>query len=284
MALEEYLTDRRYCDDSRHTLIRKNVNMATRNFDNRVKEFMKHIVMSKENPMNVKLFNYRVEFQARGAAHIHGVLWLDFEKTFPQNLDGQVLKSVFQKFKNDENLEEAEEQEVIKFIDTFVTCTLDKEEAKKLLIRECGDKDAVAAKAVEIARTVNKHRHNKSCRKYNTKCRFNYPKFPSVRTLLTKNPEVYYKEELLKCDSIEEEVSWLNKKMATNKKILDKVKEILESYDEMDPEDARVVELKQKSTREAIINILMHPDIQKHVGPNEDILERYQEALVTSGV
>ena len=102
--------------------------------------------------------------------------------------------------------------------------------------------------------------------------------------MLTKNPEVYYKEELLKCDSIEEEVSWLNKKMATNKKILDKVKEILESYDEMDPEDTRVVELKQKSTREAIISILMHPDIQKHVGPNEDILERYQEALVTSGV
>ena len=82
---------------------------------------------------------------------------LILKKTFPQNLDGQVLKSVFQKFKNDENLEEGEEQEVIKFIDTFVTCTLDKEEAKKLLIRECGDKDAVAAKAVEIARTVNKH-------------------------------------------------------------------------------------------------------------------------------
>ena len=148
---------------------------------------------------------------------IYRVLWLDFEKTFPHNLDGQVLKSVFQKFKNDENLEEAEEQEVIKFIDTFVTCTLDKEKAKKLLIRECGDKDAIAAKAVEIARTVNKHRHNKSCRKYNTKCRFNYPKFPSVRTMLTKNPEVYYKDDLLKCDTIEEEVSWLNKKMATIK-------------------------------------------------------------------
>ena len=58
MALEEYLTDRRYCDDSRHTLIRKNVNMATRDFDNRVKEFRKHIVMSKENSMNVKLFKY----------------------------------------------------------------------------------------------------------------------------------------------------------------------------------------------------------------------------------
>ena len=28
----------------------------------------------------------------------------------------------------------------------------------------------------------------------------------------------------------------------------------------------------------------MHPDIQKHVDPSEDILERYQKALVTSGL
>ena len=35
------------------------------------------------------------------------------------------------------------------------------DEAKKLLLRECGDKDAIAARAVEIASTVNKHTHNK---------------------------------------------------------------------------------------------------------------------------
>ena len=174
--------------------------------------------------MNVKIFSYRVEFQARGAAHIHGVIWVDFEQKCPRNLDNKLLQSVFQKFKDDENLDEKEEQEVVKYIDTFVTCTLDKDEAKKLLIRECGDKDAIAAKAVEIAGTVNKHRHNKSCRKYNTKCRFNYPKFPSVRTLLTKNPEIFYKEELSKFYTIEEAVSWLNKKMSTNKKFLTKLK------------------------------------------------------------
>ena len=37
--------------------------------------------------------------------------------------------------------------------------------------------------------------------------------------------------------------------MITNKKILDKVKEILEDYDEMQPDDARLIELKQKSIR-----------------------------------
>ena len=162
LALEEYLTDRRYCDDSRHNMIRKNVLSATRIFDNRVKELMKHVIMSKENPMNVKIFNYRVEFQARGAAHIHGVLWVDFDQTFPNGINGEILKSVFQKFKNNENLEKQEELEAIKFIDTFVTCTQDKDEAKKLLIRESGDKDIIAAKAVEIASTVNQHRHNKT--------------------------------------------------------------------------------------------------------------------------
>ena len=171
MALEKYLNDKRYCDDSRHKMILKNVLMETRNFDNRVKEFIKHIIMSKENPMNVKIFSYRVEFQARGEAHIQGVICVDFEQKCPRNLDNKLLQSVFQTFKDDENLDEKEEQEVIKYIDTFVTCTLDKDEAKKLLIRECRDEDAIAAKAVEIAATVNKHRHNKSCRKYNKESR-----------------------------------------------------------------------------------------------------------------
>ena len=80
LTLEDYLKDKRFCNDSRHTQIRKHVLSATRNFDNHVKEFMKTIVMSKENPMNTKFFNYRVEFQARGAGHIHGVLWIDFDK------------------------------------------------------------------------------------------------------------------------------------------------------------------------------------------------------------
>ena len=73
LTLNEYIQDERFSNDSRHAQIRKHVLTATRNFDNRVKEFMKHIVMSKENPMNTKLYNYRVEFQARGAGNIHGV-------------------------------------------------------------------------------------------------------------------------------------------------------------------------------------------------------------------
>ena len=86
--------------------------------------------------MNIKLFNYRVEFQARGAAHIHGVLWVDFEKEFPNDLNDEILQSAFTKFRYDANLLSAEKVAVIKYINMFVTCTLDKEEAKKLILRE----------------------------------------------------------------------------------------------------------------------------------------------------
>ena len=37
-----------------------------------------------------------------------------------------------------------------------------------------------------IAEKVNKHQHTKTCRKYNTVCRFNMPKLPSFQTLIAK--------------------------------------------------------------------------------------------------
>ena len=45
-----------------HDEMRKNVLILTRHFDNRVKMFMKNIVMGDNNPMNVQYFNYRIEF------------------------------------------------------------------------------------------------------------------------------------------------------------------------------------------------------------------------------
>ena len=52
--------------ESRHELIRGNVVMATRYFHHRVKSFIRTIVMAKSNPMNVKNYTYKVEFQGRG--------------------------------------------------------------------------------------------------------------------------------------------------------------------------------------------------------------------------
>ena len=76
VALEEYLER----NESKHEFIRKNILTATLNFNNRVQEFIKHIIMNPKGDMCVEYYNYRVEFQMRGAGHIHGTLWLDWIK------------------------------------------------------------------------------------------------------------------------------------------------------------------------------------------------------------
>ena len=67
-------------DSSIHELIRENVLLATRFFDHRVKKFITSIVMGANNPMIVEFYSYKVEFQERGAAHVHGLLWLALDK------------------------------------------------------------------------------------------------------------------------------------------------------------------------------------------------------------
>ena len=75
MTLEEYLEK----NESKHEFIRKNILTATLNFNNRVQEFIKLIIMNINGQMCVEYYNYRVEFQMRGAGHIHGTLWIDWK-------------------------------------------------------------------------------------------------------------------------------------------------------------------------------------------------------------
>ena len=168
--------------------------------------------------------NFKLEVQVTYTAFF----WFDFDQELPNRLSKDLIKSAFNKFRYGENLSEDEEAEVIKYIDTFVTCSSDKEEAKKLLFRDCGNKDAVAAKAVKIATEVNQHRQDKSCRKYQTKCRFHYPRYPSSRTIITQSPEVYYKDELIKyADDLEAQAKWFKLWMSVNTKILGIVQNII---------------------------------------------------------
>ena len=78
MKLKEYLETE--VNESQHEIIRTNILNASRNYNHRVKAFMKEIVMDKSNPMAVKYYSTKVEFQGRGAAHNHGVLWVDVNK------------------------------------------------------------------------------------------------------------------------------------------------------------------------------------------------------------
>ena len=130
--------------------------------------------------------------------------------------------------------------------------------------RDCGNKDAVAAKAVKIGTTVNQHKHSKSCRKYKTNCRFHYPRYPSSRTIITQSPEIYYKDELVKyADDIEAQGKWLKERMKVNTEILDNVQEVIQEYDNLKPEDLALEEMKHKTIEDAIKDILITPKIQK---------------------
>ena len=89
LTLREYLQS--YVSDSQHELIRTHVLNSSRIYNHRVKAFIKNIIMDKQNPMAVKYYSTKVEFQGRGAEHNHGVLWLDLEKMeyYLENDDGQ---------------------------------------------------------------------------------------------------------------------------------------------------------------------------------------------------
>ena len=64
-------------EESLHELVR---GTATRYFEHRVKQFLNKIMMGKNNHMYVKYYTYKVEFQDRGAGHVHGTLWLGLNK------------------------------------------------------------------------------------------------------------------------------------------------------------------------------------------------------------
>jgi hypothetical protein len=65
---------------SLHELVRKNVLLVTQSFNNWVKAMVKNVIADKNNPMHSTFYNYRVEFQVRGAPHINGVLWVGYKE------------------------------------------------------------------------------------------------------------------------------------------------------------------------------------------------------------
>ena len=64
--------------EKKHDLFNEYTLVITRIFDERVKCFIKHILMSRgKDKVPMEYYSYRVEFQARGLPHIHGVAWIE---------------------------------------------------------------------------------------------------------------------------------------------------------------------------------------------------------------
>ena len=92
-------------NESRHDFIKNNLLNATLTFPHRVKMFIKHIIKSKGSPLKVKYHSYKVVFAMRGAAHVHGVLWIDWENIdILSKDDTRLIKDALKKIKNEQKI------------------------------------------------------------------------------------------------------------------------------------------------------------------------------------
>ena len=130
-------------DEERCEWIRSNPVTSVRIFDNKVKLLMSELIKSSANPIGVVTDHfYRVEFQKRGAPHIHVLLWIEGAPVFDEDSDSDITA----------------------FIDRYISCSLP-------------DKDT-DGELHEIVDSVQMHAkgHKKSCKSATKACRFNFPK------------------------------------------------------------------------------------------------------------
>ena len=125
---------------------------------------------------------------SRGAAHIHGVLWLNFveleklsthngrlvkvNKSNPDDCPLKGLSTIFSKIKNDQKLEADEINVLAKFIDEFSTVST--------------HEGTVGERIVQQVQEVNIHHHTKTCYKKGSFCRFGFPRPPSPYTIISR--------------------------------------------------------------------------------------------------
>ena len=138
--------------DDKSNWLKRNPVTAARHFQYRLNViFQEFLKSSVKPPGEIVDYAIRIEFQARGSPHAHCVIWV---KDAPKHL-------------------ESPDSEICAFIDKYISCKLPTEDGK---LRE-------------LVLLLQKHKHSSYCKRNKT-CRFNFPKPPSPKTLITKfDPE-----------------------------------------------------------------------------------------------
>ena len=137
----------------------------------------------------------------RGAAHIHGVLWIDFDSFLKDDRNKEFcnLKEAFEAIGNESVLSTDQQRVLTRFADKFITCSLKDPSTK------------------DIVQQVNIHHHTRACKKIDCQiCRFLFPRFPTNETLISVPAKIKFKDE-------EER----EKNVSKAKQALQKVKSIL---------------------------------------------------------
>ena len=210
--------------------------------------------MSKGSPMCVQYYNYRIEFQLRGAAHLHGVLWLDLEALIqklskkPGYAHFEELKNAFHSVNNDEKPSDLHCQVLQDFHDLFIDCT----------IKSPGGR---------IASEVNKHHHTRTCLKRGTKCRFNFPRLVSPTTILSVPIQILYPDI--------EEREKVSKKHSI---VLDKVKDMLENKEIV--EEICKIHCEEIESFLNVLETLEGEEARKFTLSKADDLKSYRERRI----
>ena len=89
----------------------------------------------------------------------------------------EFLQSALRKCRDGEVPCEDEENAISLFVNKFISCSLFQPRSRK------------------IAREVQRHHHTFSCRKAGSRCRFHFPRYPSLRTILAKPMRIVFKDE-----------------------------------------------------------------------------------------
>ena len=149
-----------------------------------------------------------------GAPHIHGILFVNVDEIVRQDkLSGcnklEFLKSSLQTVYNDLLPNDEQKEAIEAYIDKFVSCSLKDPETR------------------DIALDVQIHKHTKTCTSRGPDCRFYFPLFPSLRTIISVPIRLVYPED-------EEQRKELRDKINL---VLGSVKQVLENKEEMDRAD-----------------------------------------------
>ena len=141
----------------------------------------------------IKHISYRVEFQGRGAAHIHGTLWLDIKEIEKsamfkeKNRGGGNLSEAFRKLRDNVELSREEKNAIVTITDLFITCSLSPN-----TVHEDVEK---GKKIVDIVKAVNCHHCTNPCEKYGDTCKYGFPKFPLKSTVVIDKNETFIEKD-----------------------------------------------------------------------------------------
>ena len=209
-------------------LVQKDPVTCSRYFDHRVQEFLNTVLKSEIEPIGKVLdFFYRVEFQQRGSPHIHMLIWIE----------------------NAPKLEKNTEEEIIQFVDNYLTCSTD---------------DGEIGQLVEL----QSHKHSKSCRKKGKAiCRFGFPLPPLPRTLLLH--------------PLNEDIEKYKKKHSELQKSMNEYKNVSDiSFDEF---LEQVAKMDLENYIKCIRSTLSAPKIFLKRNPNEMRINLFNKTIFLAG-